>query len=404
MKKKNWVQSIAAILLATVMPFSLLTSCQEEQPPVSESTQTSSEPSSNGTAGESGVDKPAVSVKQGTVDLFAAGDNILHQAVLDSAKNSDGSYDFTKYYEHIAKDIDNADIAMINQESPLGGESLGIGGYPNFNSPQEMGDNLLSLGFDVVTQANNHMLDKGAKGIKGTLNYWKTRPDMTVVGINESAEDRQRTRIVERNGIKLAFLAYTYGLNGYKTPAGEEYLVNLIDRDAIKQDVERAQKEADAVVVSMHWGVEYSTTTSSTQHSLAQYLADLGVDLVIGHHPHVIQRVSRVKGKNGNETLVYYSLGNFLSSQEKRPRLVGAVANVRFERKDGDVVITDSKITPVVTHFEDGKKDFKIYKLSEYTDALAARHGIKAFDDPMTVSWAKSLAKNVLKDWYQDEK
>ncbi len=396
---------ITALLLATVLPLAAFTACGQEA--AESSSQPSSQVSSPGEGtsnSSSGREQPVGNSKDGIVDIFAAGDNILHQAVIDSAETGDGSYDFTKYYQYIARDIENADIAVINQESPLGGETLGIGGYPNFNSPQEIGDNLVSLGFDVITQANNHMMDKGAKGVTETLKYWKKHPDTTVVGINESEADRSRTRIVERNGVKVAFLAYTYGLNGYKLPAGQEYLVNLIDRDAIKEDVERAQAEADAVVVSMHWGVEYSTTTSSTQHSLAQYLADLGVNLVIGHHPHVIQRVSRVKGKNGNETLVFYSLGNFLSSQERSPRMLGAVANVRLEKKDGAVTITQAKITPTVTHFEKGKKDFKIYKLSEYTDELAARHGIHEFDSPFSISSLTSLAKNVLKDWYSEDK
>ncbi len=416
---------LIALLLAAALPLAFFTSCVQEAADSSSGQASSlSEPSSQTTGstdsfpsgqasskGSTDSSSPASKPGQtantgqdGTVDIFAAGDNILHQAVIDSAKNSAGSYDFTKYYQYIARDIENADIAVINQESPLGGEALGIGGYPNFNSPQEIGDNLVSLGFDVITQANNHMLDKGAKGITETLKYWKKHPGTTVVGINESEAERSRTRIVERNGMKVAFLAYTYGLNGYKVPSGQEYLVNLIDRDDIKKDVERARSEADAVVVSMHWGVEYSTTTSSTQHSLAQYLADLGVNLVIGHHPHVIQRVSRVKGKNGNETLVFYSLGNFLSSQERAPRMLGAVANVRLQKKNGEVTITQAKITPTVTHFEKGKKDFKIYKLSEYTDDLAVRHGIHEFDSPFSVSSMTSLAKNVLKDWYTEEK
>ena len=367
--------------------------------------------SSSSKASASSKTQPYSGGSDGTVDLFAAGDNIYHDSVINSGRTANG-FDFTQYYEYLANDIKNADIALVNQESPLGGDSLGVGGYPNFNSPQELGDNLVSLGFDVISQANNHMLDKGAKGITGTIRFWKKYSWVALIGINESQSDRNRTRTIERNGVKIAFLAYTYGTNVYKVPSGQDYLINLIDRAAIKKDVERAKGEADAVVVSMHWGVEYSTTTSSTQTSLAQYLADLGVDLVIGHHPHVIQRVNWVTGSGGNKTLVYYSLGNFLSSQEKVPRMLGAVANVRFVKKSGTTSITQAKITPVVTHFEyDGsqkenyqKKDFKIYKLSEYTESLASHHGIKHYDSPFSVSALKSLAKNVLKDWYTEAK
>jgi len=347
----------------------------------------------------------------GVVELFAAGDNILHQAVINGGKTASGGYDYTGYYEYIADDIKNADIAFINQESPIGGPALGISGYPNFNSPFEIGDNLVSLGFDVISQVNNHVLDKGSKGVTATLNFWKKYPQIAVLGINESQEQRNTTRIIERNGITFAFLGYTYGTNGYSTPAGKSYLVNRIDKTLIKQDVERAKQEADVIVASMHWGVEYSTTTSNEQHTYAQYLADLGVDLVIGTHPHVIQRVNWVTGKNGNKTLVYYSLGNFLSSQEEDAlRMLGAVANVRFEKKDGVVSITDASITPTICHYETNngvKEHFKIYKLSEYTDTLAAEHGIKvwlsSFGRKMTLDNMKTISKNVLKDWYTEE-
>lgn len=144
----------------------------------------------------------------------------------------------------MANDIQNADVAFINQESPIGGEALGISGYPNFNSPFEIGDNLVSLGFDVINQANNHMLDKGAKGVTATLEFWKKYPQIAVLGINASQEERDTTRIVERNGIKLAFLSYTYGTNGYKTPSGQEYLVNRFDKAAMKADVEPGEKRS----------------------------------------------------------------------------------------------------------------------------------------------------------------
>ncbi len=346
----------------------------------------------------------------GVVDLFAAGDNILHQAVIDGGKTASGGYDYMGYYEYLAADIKKADIAFINQESSIGGEALGISGYPNFNSPHEIGDNLVSLGFDVVSQCNNHVLDKGVKGITATLNFWKKYPQIAVLGINESQQQRNTTRIIERNGIRFAFLGYTYGTNGYSTPSGQSYLVNRIEKTLIQQDVERAKHEADVIIASMHWGVEYSTTTSTEQHTYAQYLADLGVDLVIGTHPHVIQRVSWVTGQSGNKTLVYYSLGNFLSSQEEDAlRMLGAVANVRFEKKNGSVSITDASVTPTICHYETNngvKEHFKIYKLSAYTDTLAAEHGIKAFLSSfgysMTLNNMKTISQNVLKDWYRE--
>ena len=410
---RRFVNKINVGLLAVILPLTILSGCGKQIDNPSAVSQAGNSQAADQTGENSKADKPVNSAQDGIVDLFAAGDNILHQAVIDGGKKSDGSYDYTGYYEYIAKDIKNADIAFINQESPIGGKALGISGYPNFNSPFEIGDNLVSLGFDVVNHANNHMLDKKAKGILATLDFWKKHPNVLVTGINESQSQRDTTRLIERNGIKFAFLSYTYGTNGYQTPAGQDYLINLMNKSAIEKDVERAKQEADAIVVSMHWGIEYSTTTSSEQHTYAQYLADLGVDLVIGTHPHVLQRVNWVTGKEGNKTLVYYSLGNFLSSQEEDAlRMLGAVANVRFEKKDGNVTITDAKITPTICHYETNngvKEHFKIYKLSEYTSELAAQHGIKAFLNtsfgrPMTVDGMRSISQNVLKDWYKEEK
>ena len=409
---------ISTLLLAAALPLTILSGCDlKTGEPSASSAMNSTESGSSPTGGQlqnsSAANEPAKSsVRDGIVDIWAAGDNILHQAVINGGKQPNGSYDYTGYYEYVANDIKNADIAFINQESPIGGEALGISGYPNFNSPFEIGDNLVSLGIDVVNHANNHMLDKGSKGILATLEFWKKYPEVSVLGINENQAQRDTTRMIERNGIKFAFLSYTYGTNGNNTPEGQNYLINRISKAAIQKDVERARQEADAIVVSMHWGVEYSTTTSSEQHTYAQYLADLGVDLVIGSHPHVLQRVNWVTGANGNKTLVYYSLGNFLSSQEEDAlRMLGAVANVRFEKKDGNVTITDAKITPTICHYltNDGVKEkFKIYKLSDYTAELAAQHGIKAFlasfGRPMTVDGMKSVAQNVLKDWYQESK
>lgn len=340
------------------------------------------------------------------VTLAAAGDNLMHLEIIKDAMKPDKSgYDFTPIYQGIKDIISGADISFINQETILGGEELSLSGYPTFNSPQEVGRDLIKVGFDVVNHATNHALDRGVKGIDNTLKFWNSHPEITVTGIYENQQDRDRIRVVDRNGIKIAFLSYTYGTNGIPVPKDKPYIVNLIDKGLISRDVKKAKEEADAVVVSMHWGNEYQQTPSKEQKELASFMADLGVTLIIGHHPHVLQPMEWVKGSNGNSTLVAYSLGNLVSCQNEIPRLLGGILKVTIEKgSNGNVCLKDPEIVPVVTHYERYAKGFRVYPLSEYTDELARNHGLNRFGKNVTVAAFKNIVSSVLKGWVKTEK
>lgn len=334
--------------------------------------------------------------------LYGVGDNLYHQSVIDDGKNKAG---YLAYYRQIAGDIAGADIAFVNQETVIGGKKLGYSGYPIFNAPDEAGEALAELGFDVINHASNHVYDKGLAGVEGTLAFWKPYKDITVIGLYGSQEERDAVKVVERNGIKLAFLSYTYGLNGYKLPEDKPYLTNLLDPHLIVEDVRRAKELGDVLVVSLHWGNEYSFVPTAAQRNLAQTLADEGVDLILGHHPHVIQPVEWVEGKGGHRMLVYYSLGNLLHSMEVTDCMLGAAAEVEFGRQaDGSVGITKAGVSPLINHYEEGKKGFVVYPLEQYTDALAARHGVKAFDRSMSIADMSKICRQVLGEWYKDER
>ncbi len=340
--------------------------------------------------------------------IYAVGDNLIHQSLIDDAKKDDGTYDFTHFYELIRDDIAAADIAIINQETIMGGEELGYAGYPNFNTPDEMAYNLRDIGFDVVCHATNHIVDKGEAGILGTLELWDNIPEMTVVGIHGSQEERDEIQTVEKNGITFSFLNYTYGLNGLSLPAGKDYYTNVIDVPLILSDVERAKELSDAVVVILHWGAEYSFIPSEQQRSIASELANAGVDLLIGHHPHVLQPVEWITAEDGHEMLCYYSLGNLVHSMEETDTMLGAAAHVSFKKDvDGTVSIDSASVEPLIDHYittEDGiKKDFLVYSLDEYTFGKAAEHGIQAFDRAMSVQDMKNISESVLGEWYTDE-
>lgn len=259
-----------------------------------------------------------------TASLYAIGDILLHESVYNAAATEDG-FDFNPGFEDVAPILQRADIAIANQESMIGGSEIGLSSYPAFNSPYEIGDALQEAGIDLVTTANNHTLDRGVKAIENSINHWNAI-GMPYTGSFISEEDKANIRTLTENEISFAFLAYTYGTNGVVPK--QPYHVNYIDLDLIRSDVEKAESAADMTVVSLHFGNEYEPLPNASQETLVQELADLGVDIIIGHHPHVLQPVAWVDGANGNRTFVAYSLGNFLSGQQGDERNIGGIVGI----------------------------------------------------------------------------
>lgn len=344
-----------------------------------------------------------------TVTLMAAGDILIHTPLLSEGLKSDGSYDFSFLFEIMKEDFESADLAVINQESVLGGKELGYDGYPNFNSPDEVGDAIEEAGFDVVLQATNHSMDVGVKGITNSIEYWKTKSDkITMLGFNETEEELNSARYVEKNGIKFALFNYTYGLNGYTLPKGKEYLVNILDdahKEQIIAEIEKASKEADFVIVFPHWGTEDQLgEPSAFQTKWAKIFTDAGADLIIGAHPHVIQKVEWIETEAGNKSLCYYSLGNYISNQQELNEVLGGIAKVTIVKKNGITTIDESStgMIPTVTQNDRrGKKPLiQTYRLSDYTEEMAKIHDIyNRFDRTFSLVKLQSTAKEVLGDW-----
>ena len=254
------------------------------------------------------IKKEEVKEEISKVSLVMVGDALLHSSVYNDAYQN-GTYDFTKQLEFIKPIVKKYDLAFYNQESILGGKDIGLSDYPTFNSPHEFGDAMLDAGFNIVSLANNHTLDRGEKGVNGSCSYWQTK-DVLTAGSYCSKEDSEEVKIFEKNGITYTMLAYTYGTNGIKVPEGKEYMVNLYSDEKVKNDIEKVRDKVDVLLVSMHWGTEYQNMPTEEQQREAEYLESLGVDIIIGTHPHVIEPVTFI-----NDTLVIYSLGNFISAQ-----------------------------------------------------------------------------------------
>ncbi len=341
---------------------------------------------------------PAVApVLPKSVTLIAAGDNILHNTVYNSAKTAEG-YRFQAMYDSVEPIISAADIAFINQEAPM--SSLHEpSSYPTFNSPQEIATDLLAVGFDVFNLANNHMMDKGVKGVLSTLNYLDTLP-VHIIGAFASEESRKQPVILTKNGVTVGFLGYTYGTNGITIPKDKPYLVGLIDDDILRTEVSALRSQCDFLIVSMHWGDEYHHQPNDEQKRLAQLLAELNVDVVIGSHPHVIQPMEYLTSANGHRTLVVYSLGNFISSQNKVDTMLGGLLYVKLTKaSDGYCFIAQSGLLPTVTHYDNSYHEFKIYPLDNYNESLSKKH--RLFIKGQTLlnpTYLQQLAQEIWRD------
>lgn len=283
------------------------------------------------------------------VQLSAFGDVLVHDRVYDVAETEDG-YDFKPFTDAVKPYVADADIVFANQESMIGGAEKRLSSYPSFNSPKEVGDMLKDFGVDIVSTANNHTLDRGEAVIQSALQHWDTL-GIDYVGSYQSAADRDQIRVLEREGIEFSFLAYTYGTNGIRVPADKPYLVNLIDREQIEKDVLAAKKGSDVVIVSMHFGLEYEHFPNNEQQELVHYLADLEVDVVLGHHPHVLQPPDKIIGEAGNEMYVIYSLGNFFSGQHDLETRLGGIFSLDFVQEDGTIIMENPQM--LLTHVQD---------------------------------------------------
>lgn len=323
---------------------------------------------------------PVIPKEDIVLSFVAVGDNLIHGAVYHDARISSNAYDFIPMYEPVRADIESADIAFINQETILGGKAMGLSHYPMFNSPEEVAAAISSLGFDLVNHATNHTLDKGEKGVLNTLATWSQYTDIVVNGIHNNKEEQERIPILERNGIKLAFLAYTQHTNGLQPPSGKSYLVDYIDKERIERDVHKAKEVADLVIVSMHWGDEDTFKANEYQKEYAAFLHDLKVDVVIGTHPHTIQPVELKQGSD-HQTLVMYSLGNFLSAQDYVGNMLELMMkwSIRIQQDPKKVTIEDVTCVPLINHFQSGFKEFRVYPYKNYTEELLKQHGLQGY-------------------------
>lgn len=333
-----------------------------------------------------------------TIHMSAFGDTMCHLTNIKNAYNSSTKdYDFANVFQNIKKYTQNADIAIGNLETTFAGSSRGYTGYPTFNAPEILGKNLKDIGVDVLTTANNHCMDKGNSGLVSTLNFLDNY-GIAHTGTARSEDEQNTILIKDVNGIKIAFLSYTYGTNGITIPSDKPYSVNLIDKELIKKHITSAKEQnVDVICVSMHWGIEYKLKPNSTQKDLADFLFDNGVDIILGSHPHVLEpmekRTITLNDGTTKDGFVIYSLGNFVSGQIYANTKSTVILDIQITKdSEGKISIDSVKYTPVYLYDKGSTSKSR----TRYT-LIDINQAIKDYESGKDNSISKSLY-NTLKD------
>ena len=287
------------------------------------------------------------------VSFAVFGDNLIHEPIYVYGLNRQGNFDFL--FDHVRDVIAESDITVINQETPLVDDPKEYGGYPSFGTPIQAGEAIVNAGFDVVTCATNHALDRGAEGIHTTKEFFAGH-GILCLGI-QSAEETERKpyELIMRNDIKFALFNYTYGTNGISVPEGYPHMVHLLEDEAqVREDIRKAREEADAVIVFVHWGTENAEEPDAFQEKWTDVFLDCRVDVVVGTHPHVLQPCEMLEGADGHRMLIYYSIGNFVSAQPEKSCVKGGMAGFTIAPAPGGVEVTKYGLTPLTIVWQKG--------------------------------------------------
>lgn len=350
--------------------------------------------------------------KPTSAKLVAVGDNLMHRSCTLSTKNADGTYDFTKHFANMADIFKAADLAVISQDTVLGGIELGATSTETgiFNTAVELADGMADAGINVVLAANNHIMDEGSAGLNTMMSYFSTKyPNITLLGVNNSREAKDEPVYVETNNIKIAMINYSYGSNQTADLDASPYLLNQYDEDWLSDILKQAREEADFIIAFPFWGEQNSMDYTQEQERQAQFLADNGVDLIIGSYPHVVEPVKWITAENGDRTLIYYSLGNFQSIQNTVENMLGGQANVTISKEEDGTHISDYSLDFVVTHYEQRESSeyydiVTTYPLADYTSDLAARHGMSVSgNEEFNLASLQGLSSQILSKCDLDE-
>ena len=313
-----------------------------------------------------------------TTTVLAVGDNLVQPSLLASGQSESGTWNYDSVYANLKADIQAADIAIVNQETPFTADHSTVSGTAPYATPTEVGDALVNAGFNVVTSATALIDDNGDSMLNETLNYWETsHPEVTLAGIHKSQTGTDTAKIVEINGIKIAFLNYTFPASA----SAKDSMVDTFSTANVAAAIKEAKASADCVIFSANWGKAEEPMPTEYEKEWANFLMEQGVDVVIGTNPNVLQPYGYLTDDAGHNMLIYYSLGNFVTGQETLKQLLGGMATFTITKTvDGEqssIEIQNATLTPLVMHYSYDSQEYAPYKLSDYTDTLAAAHSVR---------------------------
>lgn len=335
-----------------------------------------------------------------TIQLTTVGDIMMHEPQITSGydpKTKTYAYDYM--FKEVAPYLKAADLTIGNLELTLSGKDKKYTGYPRFNAPDELADALKDVGFDVLTTANNHSLDRDFEGLKRTIDVLEQR-GLQCTGTYQTKESSETILIQEVKGSKIAFLAYTYGTNGIKVSKGKEYSINYINKEKIAADIKKARDlKAELVCVSIHFGVEYARTPNKAQKEMVDFLVENDADVILGSHPHVLEpmeiRKTQMNGRS-KEVVILYSQGNFISGQRSRYKETSAIFNIILNKAPltGELSIKEVTYIPTWVDYSrvKGKYHYRILP------AKRAVHLYETGQDPLISSSDYEKLKIALKD------
>lgn len=356
-----------------------------------------------------------------TATVIAVGDNLYHQSLYKSGASESGPWNYDHIYENVRDEIQAADIAIIDQETVFTSDHDNVSTYPSFATPTEVGDAVIKAGFNVIGSATNHIDDFGMDYLKQTFDFWKTNyPDVPVLGIHETQQDADTIQTMTVNDITIAFLDYTYGTNNPGADGVQSYTIDKFDKNKVAADIQKAKAMSDCLIFIAHWGKEEEPMPTEYQKQWANFLMKQGVDVIIGGHPHVLQPYGRLSDDEGNEMVVFYSLGNFVSSQESLTKVLGGMAHFTIEKTvtegQSTIRILEPDVKATVMHYNHDEGIYGPYMLDDYTDELAYTHSLpeitgedfsvaklrEKFDEIMSMNVEPSTGTdllNVTVDW-----
>ena len=335
------------------------------------------------------VNDPAYSEK---ITILGTGDNLIHEALFLDAETEDG-YDFTPLYARIKPYIEWADIASVNQETPIATAIASASGYPHFNTPTEDGDAMIDAGFDIFNLATNHVYDMGVEGLYATIEYFNDA-GVPYFGAYYDADDRYTVRTKTANGITVAFVGFINYTN-QDVDEMDSQLYWIDDYESVRERIRKAKEEADIVVAYAHWGEEYENVLTDQMTEAAQVMVDAGADIIFGDHTHILQKITVLQRESdGKLCPIQYCGGNLVSGQKTRQSLLSTLTTVEMAKnpETGDIVVTGFKALPIVTHYIGDRTDVEVYPLDQYTEELANANGVKQFEEEtMTLDYMWDL-------------